>query len=51
MESRLKWLLLLQEMELATWIQSLEKAVCISLCANILGEGMNLTSLPPTMGK
>ena len=37
-------------MELAARVQILDKAVCISLSANVLGKGMN-PSLPQAMGK
>ena len=33
-------------MNTATWVQILDKVVCISHCANIFGKGMN-----PAMGK
>ena len=33
-------------MELATHVQSLNKTVCISLCANALVKSMGLTVLP-----
>ena len=36
-------------MELATKVQILDKAV--SVCANALGKGMNLSVLPTAMGK
>ena len=38
-------------MELSIQVQILDEAVCISLCANALGKGMNLSVLPPAMEK
>ena len=38
-------MLLLQETETATWVQTLDETVCISQSINIPGKGMN-----PTMG-
>ena len=38
-------------MKLVTKVQILDKAVCISLCTNALGKGMNSYVLLPTMGK
>ena len=32
-------------MELLTWVQTLHKVVCISLCANTLQRGMNPSQL------
>ena len=37
-------------MDLATRVQILDEAVCISHSANILEKGMNPTILPPSMG-
>ena len=34
-----------------TRVQILDVAVCISHIANTLGKAMNLTFLPPTIGK
>ena len=34
-------------MNLTTWVQTLNEAVCISNNANTLGFGMNLTIFPP----
>ena len=45
------WLLLLQVRESAKWDQILDKAVYVSLYANALGKGMNLSVLPTSMGK
>ena len=36
---------------MATRIQNLDKAVCISHSTNTFGEGMNPFILPPVMGK
>ena len=43
--------LLMYEVESVTWDQTLKRAVCISLCANNLGESMNLSLLPATLDK
>ena len=39
------------EKELATQIQILDEAVCISLCTNPLGKDMNPSVLSPAIGK
>ena len=39
------------EMELALWVQILDMVICISLCTNKLGKGINPSVLPPAMGK
>ena len=36
---------------MATRVQYLDEAVCISDSTNTLGKGMNPTTLPPAMGK
>ena len=38
-------------MDTATQVQILDKAVCISYSANILGKGRNTTTLYTDMGK
>ena len=38
-------------MELATQVQILDEAVCISLCADTLRKGMNPFVLLPSIGK
>ena len=38
-------------MELVTRVQILDKAVCVSLCANALGKRMNPSVFLPAMGK
>ena len=40
-EVHLEWWISLEEMELTTQIQILDKAVCILLCVNALGKVMN----------
>ena len=40
-----------KEMDSMNQFQSLDEAVCISLWANALGKGINLSLLPPAMGK
>ena len=40
-----------QEIDLATQVQIQDETVYISHIANILKIGMNLTLLPPAMGK
>ena len=37
-------------MKLATWVQILDKAICLSLCDNALEKGMNPSVFPPPMG-
>ena len=37
-------------MESVTRVQTLDEAVCISLCANALRKGMNLSVLTPSYG-
>ena len=37
-------------MESATWVQILNKAVCIALYTNVLGKCMNLSLLPLAKG-
>ena len=39
------------EMNRATWVQTLNEAVCISHSTNTLWKIMNPTFLPPAMGK
>ena len=39
------------EMEPVSCVRILDKAVSISLCSNAFGKGMNLSLLPPAMGK
>ena len=43
--------LLLREIELAIRVQILDKAICISLCANAFGKGRNNFLFPSAMGK
>ena len=38
-------------MDIATSVQTLDKAVSISHCVNTLGKCMNSIYLPPTMGE
>ena len=38
-------------MELVMQVQILSEAICISLCTNALGKGMNPSVLPSAMGK
>ena len=38
-------------MDLVTQVQTLDEAVCIFICANDLGKGMNLSLASQTMGK
>ena len=38
-------------MELAIRVQFLDEAICVSLCVNVLGKGMNQSFLSSTMGK
>ena len=46
----MQWLPL-KKMDMATWVQILDKAVYISRCANTFGKGMNPDILPPIMSK
>ena len=39
------------EMDMAVQVQILDEVVRISHSTNTFGKGMNLTILPPTMGK
>ena len=41
----------LGEMDTATWVWILDKAVCILQSANTFGKGINPTILPPAMDK
>ena len=38
-------------MDMATWVQNLDKTDYISHCTNTHGKGMNPIILPPAMGK
>ena len=42
--------LLLEEMELAIWVQILEKNVCISRCADRFWKGMSPFVFTPAIG-
>ena len=48
---RLEYLLSLYEKESAILIQILEEAICVFLCANALGKGMNPPVIPSARGK
>ena len=37
--------------ESVIWVQILDEAVCVSLCANTLGKGMNPFTPPPSYGQ
>ena len=50
MEVPVVWLLSSQEMDMATRVQILDQADCISHSTNTLGKGMNPIILPPAMG-
>ena len=51
MEALLVYQLLLSKVDLVTWVQIRNEAVCILHCANNFGKGVNLTILPPATGK
>ena len=50
-ESSLALRLSLEEMESAPRVQTLDRAVCVSLSTDYFRKGMNLSLLFPTKGK
>ena len=50
MHMHLVWLLSALEIDSAIWVQIMNESVCISLCANALGKGINPSVLSTGKG-